>query len=316
MPALLAAVGVAALLGRSVEGPEARPEGPQCTVAALSGVRGQLLRAIRDSEERRASVRASTRTALAPAPAADFSLVAHAVLVERRDGADSLIRSVVESPAAAVDAPTSPLVPCGASVRRRDDVVWRMALSGFSAREIADVVSGHLSLGTVRQARARLMAGHPRADVAAFLESAWREAPEDAAAPQPSWPSFSDLEPDVQHLAAQHGLSPALVRAVVAAESAGNPRALSPKGAIGLMQLMPATAAALGVDPWQPRENLRGGVAYLAGLLRDFGSNLRLALIAYNAGPQHARAVQAGRAVAYRETRAYVDAIRKRYPFP
>jgi len=82
------------------------------------------------------------------------------------------------------------------------------------------------------------------------------------------------------------------------------------------MQLMPGTAAALGVDPWQPLDNLRGGIAYLASLVRDFDRNVRLALIAYNAGPQHARAVQAGRAVAYRETRAYLDAINARYPLP
>ncbi len=82
------------------------------------------------------------------------------------------------------------------------------------------------------------------------------------------------------------------------------------------MQLMPATAAALGVDPWQPRENLRGGVTYLGGLLREYGENARLALIAYNAGPQHANRVRAGSAVAYRETRKYLDAIATHYPLP
>jgi soluble lytic murein transglycosylase-like protein len=106
-----------------------------------------------------------------------------------------------------------------------------------------------------------------------------------------------------------------LVRAIIAVESGGNVSAVSPAGAIGLMQLMPRTAAALGVNPWQPLENLRGGIAYLASLLRAYGEDVRLALIAYNAGPQHADLVRTGRAVAYRETRKYVEAIAARFPF-
>jgi soluble lytic murein transglycosylase-like protein len=115
-------------------------------------------------------------------------------------------------------------------------------------------------------------------------------------------------------LARRHGVSPDLVRAVIAAESGGNPRAVSRAGAIGLMQLMPATAAALRVDPWKPAENLRGGVSHLAGLLRAYGNNVTLALIAYNAGPAHADRVRDGRAVAYTETRRYLDTIAARYP--
>jgi soluble lytic murein transglycosylase-like protein len=222
-------------------------------------------------------------------------------------------------PAAAVESSTPIQLPCSVEVRRRDGIAWRMGLTGYSAREIADVVAGHLSLGAVQQARARVMAGHPRSEVAAFLEAQWREPrPEvSAVVPPTQWTiSLAELEPDLVRLATQHGLAPALVRAVIAAESGGDARAVSSAGAVGLMQLMPATAAALGVNPWRPHDNLRGGIVYLAGLLRDFGNSLRLALIAYNAGPQHARAVQAGRAVAYRETRAYLDAIRKRYPIP
>ncbi len=112
------------------------------------------------------------------------------------------------------------------------------------------------------------------------------------------------------------GSSPALVRAIIEVESGGNARAVSSAGAIGLMQLMPRTAAAIGVNPWLPLENLRGGIAYLAGMLRAYGEDVRLALIAYNAGPQHADLVRTGRAVAYRETRKYVEAIAARYPMP
>jgi soluble lytic murein transglycosylase-like protein len=123
-----------------------------------------------------------------------------------------------------------------------------------------------------------------------------------------------DLDTELELLAAQHHVPTALVRAMVAAESGGNARARSSAGAIGLMQLMPATAAALGVDPWHPLENLRGGIAYMASLLRAYNENARLALIAYNAGPQHANRVRAGSAVAYRETRKYLTTIETMYP--
>jgi soluble lytic murein transglycosylase-like protein len=102
---------------------------------------------------------------------------------------------------------------------------------------------------------------------------------------------------------------------MIAAESGGNAMARSSAGAIGLMQLMPSTAAALGVDPWKPAENLRGGIAYLAELLRAYQEDVRLALVAYNAGPQHANLVRDGRAVAYQETRRYLNAVNAKYPF-
>lgn len=129
--------------------------------------------------------------------------------------------------------------------------------------------------------------------------------------PPLAWPV---LDAAVDRLSGRHGVPAALVRAVIAAESAGKPDAVSPAGAIGLMQLMPGTAAALGVNPREPLDNLRGGIAYLASLMREFERDTRLALIAYNAGPQHARDVRDGRAVAYRETRAYLDAIGARFP--
>ena len=118
---------------------------------------------------------------------------------------------------------------------------------------------------------------------------------------------FDDLI--VEH-ATRHSLQPDFVRAVIQAESAFNPRARSVKGAMGLMQLMPATAAEYDVvNPYDPAENIRAGVAYLKSLLTRFGDDVSLALAAYNAGP---RAVEKyGNAVPpYKETRNYVSKIR------
>lgn len=114
----------------------------------------------------------------------------------------------------------------------------------------------------------------------------------------------------IEREATRHSISPDLVRAVIQVESAWNPHAISPKGALGLMQLMPETAAELGVtNPFDPEQNIRGGVAYLKRLLDRFDGNPELALAAYNAGPG---AVQkyGNRIPPYRETQQYVRKIK------
>lgn len=98
----------------------------------------------------------------------------------------------------------------------------------------------------------------------------------------------------------------ALFRANIAVESGFNPAALSPVGAIGLGQLMPDTAAALGVDPYDSEENLRGSARYLLAQLQTFGS-ADLALAAYNAGPE--AVVKYGGIPPYAETQSHVDKV-------
>lgn len=120
--------------------------------------------------------------------------------------------------------------------------------------------------------------------------------------------SFDDL---IEEEARRHGVRSDLVRAVIQVESAFNPYAVSDKGAMGLMQLMPGTARQLGVsNAFDPEQNVRGGVVYLRQLLDRYEGDERLALAAYNAGPgavdRHGQTVPP-----FRETRAYVSRVNR-----
>jgi soluble lytic murein transglycosylase-like protein len=108
----------------------------------------------------------------------------------------------------------------------------------------------------------------------------------------------------------RYGLPRVLVRSVMAAESGFEPLAISPKGAIGLMQLMPGTAQVLGADPHDPAQNVDAGTRYLRDLLEKYNYGLRHALAAYNAGPG---AVDKYNGVPpYRETIDYISRIEKK----
>jgi hypothetical protein len=123
---------------------------------------------------------------------------------------------------------------------------------------------------------------------------------------------IEELEPAVKKYAAQHGVDENLVWAVMSHESGFNPRAVSPKGAMGLMQLMPGTAALMGVtDPYDPDQNIAGGTKYLELCLKQFHQDVALALAAYNAGPQNVAKYQG--CPPFAETRQYVAAVLQTY---
>jgi hypothetical protein len=123
---------------------------------------------------------------------------------------------------------------------------------------------------------------------------------------------LSELEKMAEDTARRHGLEPSLVRAVAAVESGFRPAAVSPKGAQGLMQLMPSTARSLGVeDAFDPASNLDGGTRHLRTLLERYEGDLAKALAAYNAG--EGAVARHGGVPPYRETKAYVKKVLQKY---
>ena len=181
-------------------------------------------------------------------------------------------------------------------------IVFLVAAGNAAAGEFAVLTSGarlYVDRHEADGAKMRLYHGTGFVEMQASLVTAFEAdesapaAPPAAAAPAPAAPPGAELPqplPTPQELADaaadKYGLPRQLVRSVMAAESNFDHRAVSPKGAIGLMQLMPETAQLLGVDPWDAAQNVDGGARYLRDLLLRYDGGLRHALAAYNAGPK------------------------------
>ena len=123
---------------------------------------------------------------------------------------------------------------------------------------------------------------------------------------------MSDIDEIVETFSSKYNIDGDFIKAIIKQESGFNPNATSKKGAMGLMQLMPATAKSLGVvNAYNPWENVEGGVKYLKGLLDRFNNDEKLALAAYNAGPNAVK--KYGGVPPYKETQNYVNSIMSAY---
>ncbi len=152
-----------------------------------------------------------------------------------------------------------------------------------------------------------VLSDKPRPDAGAQTTYA---VPGEAAVPatQGSTARSAPYEASITEHARRQQVAANLVRAVIQVESAFNPVAVSAKGAMGLMQLMPATARELGVrNPFDPDQNIRGGVAYLRRLLDRYNGNVELALAAYNAGMGNVE--KYGDVPPFKETKSYVKKV-------
>ena len=126
--------------------------------------------------------------------------------------------------------------------------------------------------------------------------------------PQIAKKSIGNLKPIIDEVAQRYGQDPKLIQSIISRESNFNAAAVSPKGAMGLMQLMPQTAKRFNVkDPFHPRDNIEGGVAYLDYLMRMFDNDLELALAAYNAGESNV--MNYSGIPPFKETRNYVKNV-------
>lgn len=200
---------------------------------------------------------------------------------------------------------------CLAAAQARQDPYQqaRQAMEAAAARQRAAVQAMAAALEKQR-ASVRSQIEAAGGDGASFFLTGWSDtAAPPAASAEPCEPIPPEqIGPLVEQIAQREGLTPDLLRAVIEKESSRLPCAVSPKGAQGLMQLMPETARQLGVrDPFDPAENVSAGARLLGALLSRYGGDLALVLGAYNAGPAYIDAF--GRLPPFRETRDYVSSI-------
>ena len=231
------------------------------------------------------------------------------VLVEAVAGTALVDARAYDALSGASPGTGGPRLTATPAVATRDTVAYQLLALGYSARETADVVSGRISKRALDTAQQMVMVGQGRDAAARYLDSQYKRALSRTSPSRvPPGAGLGPFDAAIDKYASLHGVDAAIVRAIIAIESAFEPAARSRVGAIGLMQLMPATARALGVDPAIPEQNIEGGVRYFSELLKMFGG-LELALVAYNAGPGFARRYGRGEAVLYGETRDYVNRV-------
>jgi soluble lytic murein transglycosylase-like protein len=199
----------------------------------------------------------------------------------------------------------------GAAVAESPQEAAGKAMAASLARQAAAVATMQVSIAKQRAAVAMVSTvTHDPAEADAFFTLSW-PALGPACDPLPE----EQLKPLIQQAALKEGLEADLLRAVAEQESGFRACAVSPKGAMGLMQLMPATAQELGVhDPFDPQENLLSGAHFLKQLLTRFGGDAALALGAYNAGA--GRVEEAGGVPEIPETTRYVQKILAKLPLP
>src|SRR5438270_267417 len=192
----------------------------------------------------------------------------------------------------------TPATPRAAAPRASHIVYWSRAERRWKAVPMANSAEMRSAQSVIAEVRQSLAARPQRAGIAHTLRTS-------SATP-------AEVDSAIELAAARHNVDPNLVRAVIKVESNFNPQAVSRKGAVGLMQLMPSTARGLSVtDPFDPQQNIDGGVRHLKQLLENFNGNVPLSLAAYNAGEG---AVSRSNGIPqYRETQKYVRQITNLY---
>ena len=195
--------------------------------------------------------------------------------------------------------------------------IWLSLMVVPARAQIAAYVDAHGKLVYVngdspKPSRRSTISGQEAATLAAPETTVTLPAPISEAGTASPAPANARLEHIVQAAAVRHKLDPALVRAVISTESGWNTRAISDKGAMGLMQLIPTTAQRFGVaDPFDPAQNVEGGTTYLKSLLDRYNGDLTKTLAAYNAGEKAVD--ESGGVPAYFETRRYVRKVTNTY---
>jgi soluble lytic murein transglycosylase-like protein len=214
----------------------------------------------------------------------------------------AVLAGACRSPAA--DAPKSVVKAAEDAAKRQRQAVSAMAASLEAQRRSLQTQTGRLPAASFFTLPPLTPPRPVSGSSVPFLES---------AAACPALPD-SELEALVDEAALREDLEPDLLRSVIRQESADRPCAVSSKGAMGLMQLMPATALQLGVgDAFDPKQNVDGGARFLKQLLNLYGGDLSLALGAFNAGP--GKVNQAGGLPDYPETVNYVQKVLSLLPF-